>query len=74
MELVDVVKKLVGPVRGVGETNADKFRLESMKTLCDLIDDLLLEVRKASNDSDSHMDSVKSIGLYARDFINDIEG
>ena len=36
----DVVKKLIGEVRPVGETNEDNRRLENLKALCELMDEI----------------------------------
>ena len=72
MELRDVVRKLVGPVKGTGEHNADQDRLENMKTLCLLIDDLLFEVETAYGDADSHEASVAAIGKHAKHFIDSL--
>ncbi len=70
MELKDVVRKLVGPVRGVGETHEDAKRLENMKTMCLLIEDLLSDVETTYSDADSHQASVGSIGKVAKHFID----
>ena len=70
MELRDVVRKLVGPVKGIGEHNADQERLENMKTMCLLIEDLLSDVENAYGDADSPQASVKAIGEQAKHFID----
>ena len=72
MELRDVVRKLVGPVKGTGEHNADQDRLENMKTLCLLINDLLSDVEAAYEDADSHQASVAAIGKQAKHFLDSL--
>ena len=36
--IYDVVRKLVGPIRPVGETTQDNARFESLKVMCALMD------------------------------------
>jgi len=40
----EIVKKLVGPIKPIGETNTDNDRFENLKTLIDLVDELLQDV------------------------------
>ena len=54
MSLHEVVKKLVGPISPVGETNEDNRRFENLKVTADLVDSLLSEMddivyRKSNN-------------------------
>ena len=44
MSLHEVVKKLVGPISPVGETNEDNRRFENLKVTADLVDSLLSEM------------------------------
>lgn len=44
LELKDIVMKLVGKVNPVGETITDESRLEALKDLCNLVDDLVAEI------------------------------
>lgn len=69
MELHEIVMKLVGPVRPIGEHNADKERLENMKKLTELTDRLLFEIDAASPSADRAEASMKAIGEHARDFM-----
>ena len=72
MELYEIVMKLVGPVQPVGETNIDARRLENMKELTQLVDQLLGQIENASRYADKAEASVKEIGQHARNFINEV--
>ena len=72
MSLEDVVMQLVGPIKAVGETNADAQRLANLKALTWLVERLLLSIHEASSDADRHEDSMKAIGTYARDFLSEV--
>lgn len=69
MELYEIIMKLVGPVRPIGEHSADLERLENMKKLTDLTDRLLFEIEAATPNSDRAEASMKAIGVHARDFM-----
>ena len=72
MELHEIVLKLTGPVRAVGETNEDARRLENLKALTDLVEMLFYEIQGASVSADSHQASMKAIGEYAQNFLKEI--
>ena len=72
MELYDVVMKLVGPVEAVGETNADAERLANLKELAALIDRLLYKISDASTAAGRSEASMRAIGRYAKNFLQDI--
>lgn len=44
MELIDVVRKLIGPVNPIGESNTDEERFENLKTLTELVDFLVGDI------------------------------
>jgi hypothetical protein len=48
MEVYDVVMKLVGPVRPVGETDEDNRRYENLKNLTQLMDLIHTEIDEIS--------------------------
>lgn len=73
MELIDVVMKLVGPVEPVGETHTDNERFENLGVLTALTDALLTKIDDINtNNSDSHMYSVKRAGKHCADFYDSI--
>ena len=44
MEIYDVVKKLVGKIDPIGETNTDNQRFENLKVMTELVDNLLTDI------------------------------
>lgn len=70
MYLIDVVKKLVGPIEPIGDSGADKERLSNLQAMTALIDGLLAEVSRVGVDNaGSYEHSVKHAGKFANDFI-----
>ena len=53
MTYTDIVKKLIGPVSPVGETNQDELRFENLKELCELVENLT-QVLVDISDSNKH--------------------
>jgi len=73
MEIEDVVRKLVGPIEPIGETNTDNERFENLKVMTDVVDSLLSDIdRVAMNNKDRVEYSRKRAGQYASDFFDRI--
>ena len=73
IEIYDVVKKLIGKIRPVGETNTDNKRLENLKEMTELVDKLLIDIDKvACQYKDSHEYSVKQASEFAVKFLDKI--
>jgi hypothetical protein len=72
MELHDVVLKLVGPVKAVGETHEDNKRLANIKALTELVDRLLYTISDASVDACRHEASMQAIGKHAKTFLQQV--
>jgi len=71
MELIDVVRKLTGPINPVGESNCDDARYENLKTLCDLVNFLVTDIDSvAYRYKDSPESSVNRAGKYADTFLS----
>jgi len=69
----DVVKKLIGPINPVGETNTDNERFENLKAMCELVDQLLTDIDDvAYKNKDRHELSMKRAGEYASKFYDKI--
>ena len=69
IDIYEVVKKLTGPIRPVGETNTDDARFENLKVMTDLIDSLLSDIDAIEYDfKRSHQYSMKKASEFARDF------
>jgi hypothetical protein len=72
MEVYDVVKKLVGEIAPIGETNADNARFENLKAMTELVDKLLSDIDEVANRKTSHSYSIKRAGEYASAFFDRI--
>lgn len=73
MELHEIVMKLIGPVRPLGEHNADQTRLANIKVLTELIDRLLYEIVSVEHNADRVEYSMKAIGKHAREFMENVK-
>lgn len=75
MTNTDVVNKLVGRIHPVADAAIDSQRMESMKSMCELVRDLLLEIDYvAYSYRQSPYGSAKEIGVYADKFIKETIG
>ena len=72
MEIYDVVKKLVGPIDPVGETNTDNKRFENLKTMTDLMYKLVGDIQYVSQSATSQEHSVSRAGKHARGFFEEM--
>jgi len=70
MELKEIVLKLVGSIAPAGESHLDSKRLENLKTLCNLVEDLVTEINYVSADKDRFESSMSVMGKYADNFLN----
>lgn len=72
MTNTDVVKKLIGNINPVGETNTDNERFENLKEMCELVNNLIECIDDVSyNNRNSHEASIKRASVYASDFLKD---
>jgi len=71
MELKDVVRKLIGKINPVGETNADDQRFENLKAHCELVNDLIIDLWYVSREKDRNEYSMSRAGKYAEEFLRD---
>lgn len=71
MTNTDVVKKLVGNIQPEGATHIDTQRFENLKSMCELVNDLVTEIDKVAHDNkDRHEYSMKKAGDYASCFLS----
>ena len=67
----DVVKKLIGPINPLGCYTRDKERLENLKALCDLMDQIHTDIDNITYKyKDDKQNSVKEIYDYANNFLD----
>lgn len=72
MEIVDVVRKLVGAIEPVGETHSDSQRFENLRAMTALVDELVNDLNDVSRNSVCHEHSKKKAGEFARGFLKTI--
>ena len=71
LQILNVVNKLVGRIHPVGETNVDHIRLENLKIMCELCQELLIEINSvAVSNRHRYEHSVLQIQQQAEQFIN----
>ncbi len=71
MEIYDVVKKLVGEIEPVGASHIDKDRLENLKVMIKLVDDLHTDLDNVVYENkDMHEDSIKQAVKLINDFFD----
>lgn len=66
----DVVKKIIGEIKPIGETNTDSDRFESLKEMCQLVENLLFDIDDLIyKNLDAKEASIKKCVDYARNFM-----
>lgn len=70
MTYAEIVKKLIGNINPTDDSSRDGERLEHLKTMCDLVEDLIGEIRFVTRDKDAYESSVKEIGQFAFKFLS----
>lgn len=73
MEMKQIVQKLVGSISPSGESHLDTKRLENLKIMCDLIEDLVYEVNYVAREKDRYEASMKEMGVYAQKFLDNLK-
>ena len=70
IDVYEVVKKLVGPIQPLGETNADNTRFENLKILTSLVDKLVYDISEVETDNKkSYEGSRKKAAEFAGKFL-----
>ena len=65
MDHYEVVTKLIGPIRAVGEHNEDCRRMTNLEDVLNLVDRLLFDIDEAARDRDRPEASMQAIGERA---------
>ena len=73
MEMIDIVKKLIGPIEPIGESSTDEKRLENLKEFIKLTRDMIDELESVEENAKSHMHSVALIGKTAKAFLDELQ-
>ena len=72
MEVYDVVGKLIGPIRPLGESHTDEERFENLKAMTELVDLLLNDICAVGQYKNQHQASLKKAGKFADEFYDSI--
>lgn len=73
MTHAEIVKKLIGEIQPVGETNEDRKRFDNLTEMAGLVDILLEDISKVvRRNTDSQEHSVLKARTYAKEFLNQI--
>lgn len=73
MELHEIVKKLVGEIKPIGETTEDDKRFENLKVMTNLISTLLDDIDEVASGKKRYEYSIKHAGEFADKFLDGIE-
>lgn len=72
MTHLEIVQKLIGNIDPVGCSNRDEKRFENLKEMCELVENLVVEIQWVANrNKDAYESSVKRSGEYAYKFLFD---
>lgn len=75
MTYTDIIKKLIGAVNPVGETNTDNQRYENLKELCEVANNLITMIDDvAHNYKDMPEYSIQRASNYAKMFLTQTIG
>jgi len=69
MTYTEIVNKLVGNIEPVGDSHIDEKRFENLKTMCELVNNLVAEIDEVSRCKNRVEHSMKEMGKYAHDFL-----
>ena len=72
MDIHEIVKKLVGRIDPVGETNEDDQRFVNLKVLTALVDKLLADIDNVAMEKDRHEYSRSRAGKFASEFFDHV--
>lgn len=75
MTNTEIIKKLIGNINPCGKSEVDAERLENLKAMCELVNDLVGEIDNvAYRNKDSYEASVKAMADYSKKFLTDTLG
>ena len=65
----EIVKKLIGEINPIGESNTDKERFDNLKSFCELVNELVQEIDSVGySNITSKLYSKRKAGEYAQSF------
>ena len=72
MKLIDVVRKLVGPIDPVGDQAIDDKRFKNLKVMTKLVDMLVGDLDCVAENKLRDKSSMKRAGEFANKFLDDL--
>jgi hypothetical protein len=70
MEYIDIVNKLIGPIKPIGSSSEDEIRFKNLKELCHLANLIIIEIDSvAYENKDRYEHSMKIMAEYAANFL-----
>lgn len=73
MNIKEIVQKLIGSITPAGSSHLDTQRLENLKVMCSLVEDLVYEINFVARDKDRYEASMKEMGVYAKKFLDNLK-
>ena len=72
IDVYEVVRKLVGPIEPVGDTNIDATRFENLRNMASLVERLIGDINWLLQHKNSNLHSMKNAGMYADKFLTSL--
>ena len=73
MTIHDIVKKLVGPIDPIAESNSDDQRFENLKKMTELVDMLIFDINYVARGKESQQYSVSRAGKHSKEFLTNLK-
>ena len=70
MNIHEIVKKLVGEIRPIGDSRVDAERFENLKAMTELVDQLLSDIDNIIPCKNNYQASIKKAGEFADKFFS----
>ena len=70
---IEVVQRLIGPTKPIGETYTDEKRYANLKDLAELVDHLVFELIEVAKHKDRPEYSMQRAGKMADRYLNDLK-
>jgi len=71
MELSEIVKRIVGNIKPIGESSEDAKRFDNLTVMCDLVVKLLDEIHVVAENKNRNEYSMKLAGIFADRFLSE---
>jgi hypothetical protein len=72
MDYYDIIKKLIGNIEPVGESNQDELRYHNLGETIELVDKLITDISRAAMNFDRPEYSMSRIGKRAKEYLRDL--